>query len=303
VEIVAGPSDFLFPPSPTSGMVRGKNSSAKLKSHCFIGVSLGGGKSDKTCIAVLEYFPEHEKVFLSRLYEKISDSRVEPADNSLIELLSALQQNKPVDTIAIDVPLTLPPCIPCRLKCPGYEKCKVSEVQWMHRQFQKRQSQKKRPNKHFTPYTQRSVEIFIEDELEEKFHPSEALGANAAPLTARAQYLQKRLGGPMIEVFPRLSTWRIGLSLKVGKSHLRHYRHSAEGEASREVFLKALVEKNVAFVYQQDIRAMVGKHSAFEAFISGLTAYLKFRGQSEKRPKSFPRGAAWIEFPKADISW
>jgi hypothetical protein len=37
----------------------------------FIGVSLAGGKSDKACVAVLEYYREKNKIFLSRLFDKI----------------------------------------------------------------------------------------------------------------------------------------------------------------------------------------------------------------------------------------
>jgi hypothetical protein len=33
----------------------------------FIGISLAGGKSDKACVAILEYYPENRKLFLSKL--------------------------------------------------------------------------------------------------------------------------------------------------------------------------------------------------------------------------------------------
>lgn len=299
--LTASSTELDFLGSSTSGMIRRRSSNKGLKSHCFVGISLGGGKNDRTCVSVLEYYPEHQKIFLSRLYEKISNQKGVSADEGLFTLLDSLE--KPIDKIAFDVPLTLPKCIPCRLKCPGIEKCKVSEVVWMQKQFAKRAKKKKRPNRLFTPYTQRGVEMYLEDEFEEKFHPSHALGSNAAPLTARAQYLQRRLRLPVVEAYPRLSIWRLGLAMKVPKTHLRNYKNMIDGEVSREVFLKALVEKNIAFVYQQDIRAMIAKNSSFEAFIVGLTAYLGFRGQNEKRPKGFPRASAWIEFPKSEFSW
>ena len=268
--------------------------------HRFAGISLAGGKTDKTCVAVMEYFPEHEKVFLSRLYEKIGREGEFSSDHMLHQVL--MKTEGPIDTIAFDVPLDLPKCISCRLACPGYEKCKVKEIQWMREKDQKN-NLKKKPQKIFTPYTQRPVEMLITGDLEEKFSFSHALGANMAPLTARAHFLKKRLKAKMIEVYPKLSIWRIGRSLRVAKSHLRFHRHSVGGDEARQAILKALVNKDLAFIYQQDIRAMVSNHHAFEAFIAGMTAYLKFRGLTEKPPVGFPKGAGWVEFPAQDLQW
>src|SRR6185312_5418436 len=41
------------------------------KFHRFIGISLGGGKTDKTALSVIEYYPIQRKIFLSRLFDKI----------------------------------------------------------------------------------------------------------------------------------------------------------------------------------------------------------------------------------------
>ena len=43
----------------------------KSKVHRFVGISLSGGKADKACVAVIEYYSLHKKIFLARLYEKI----------------------------------------------------------------------------------------------------------------------------------------------------------------------------------------------------------------------------------------
>ena len=37
----------------------------------FIGISLSGGKADKACVAVVEYFPKFKKLFLSNMFERI----------------------------------------------------------------------------------------------------------------------------------------------------------------------------------------------------------------------------------------
>ena len=269
-----------------------------------MGVSLGGGKTDKSCVAILDYFPEYGKVFLSQIVDRIGpqlDTNPQiSGDRVLTEILA--HEGHGAELIALDVPLNMPVCIPCRLKCPGYEVCKVKEVAWMRKEHRHR-AKRKKPNKMFTPYTERCVEIFLNNGLEESFHLSHALGANAAPLTARAQFLQKHLGNNLIEVAPEVSVWRIGRALRVPKTHLRFHKHSVGGDVSREIILSAICAKNAVFMYQQDIRLMATNSAAFDAFISAFTAYLQFRDQCEARPAGFPARAGWMAFPKEKISW
>lgn len=248
----------------------------------------------------MEYFPDHGKLFLNRLIDRIGSKDGESADKALTTILA--EAGKEAEYVALDVPLNLPPCISCKLKCPGYESCKVAEVAWMRKEF-KRRDKKRKANKPFTPYTERGVEIYLSSGLEEPFHLSHALGANAAPLTARAHFLKKHVEANLLEVAPKVSVWRIGRSLKIAKSHLRFHRHAVGGDESREVMLNALCEKQVVFMYQQDVRLMVQDGAAFESFVAALTAYLMYKGQCEARPKGFPRKAGWIHFPKEKISW
>lgn len=265
------------------------------KNHRFIGVSLSGGKSDKACVAVLEYFPEHKKVFLSRLYEKIKSEEYMSADLKIHEIL--LQYHEHVESVAFDVPLTLPKCVRCELKCPGFETCSEKEMEWL-REFYNKVNKKKKPKKMFTPYTQRPVEAYIGHSLEEPFDIQHALGANMAPLTARAHFIQRRLEVPTIEVFPKLTVWRLGQEIKVAKSHLRFHRHAVGGDESRRLFLTELANRKDVFFYEQDFKVMIENNHAFEAFICAYTGFLKFQGLTEPRPPRFPSKEAWIEFPK-----
>jgi hypothetical protein len=271
-----------------------------LQLHRFAGVALGGGKTDRTGVAILEYYPQHRRVFLRKLDEKIKAEETISADQKLVELLS--QDEVDLSSVGFDAPLQLPKCLRCHLRCPGYEKCDEPEILWMWKVHAER-SKHKRPNKIFTPYTERCSEMHIANHLEEPFHPAHALGSNKAPLTARALFLKQRLTVPTFEVYPELTLWRLGRALRISKSHLRFYKHSFEGDESRLIFLKALVDHEIAFLYQQDIRTMVENWNAFEAFLCALTGFLRFRGQVEKKPKDFPRDEAWIEFPKETIEW
>lgn len=264
----------------------------------FIGISLAGGKSDKACVAILEYYPENKKIFLSRLFEKIKSDEKISGDLKIHELIE--QNLETTKYVAFDTPWNLPNCMTCQHKCPGYENCHEPHIEWMwHHQDDK--LKKKRPKKLFTPYTQRCVEMYLQTELEEPFNLHHAMGSNSAPLLARANFIQKRLSANCIEVHPKLTLWRLGEVLKVMKSHLRGYRAAFGGDDSRAQFLQSLNENNIAFIYHQDMKQMVENNHAFEAFLCGFTAFLKYKGLTEKKPKNFPSNEDWIEFPVKDL--
>lgn len=268
--------------------------------HRFIGISLSGGKNDKACVAVVEYYPKYHKVFLSRLFEKIKSDDGISADLKIHEIIE--QYKGEVETVAFDVPFNPPLSFDCEPGCVAYENSDAPHIKWMWEHHRKRAAKKKNVRL-FTPYTQRAVEMYVATELEEPMIMHDALGANVAPMMARARYISRRLTLPLIEVFPKLSVWRIGRSLNVMKSHLRFHKHSVGGDDSRRSILHALSAHNVVFVYEQDVRAMVANNHAFEAFICAFTAFLKYKSQTEPRPAGFPPSEAWIDFPRENIKW
>ncbi len=294
--------------------LKSASSRQSLRLHRFAGVAMGGGKSEKTALAIIEYYPAEKRLFLRALRDRVADEdRLEPRrddergkrrvshDQVLFELLT--KGEKGLEIIAFDAPLQLPKCIRCTLPCPGYERCDLPAIRWHWEMFRARQAVK-RPTKIFTPYTERCAEVWISQELEEEFHPSHALGANAAPLAARLHYLARRLRAvkskskpELIEVFPKLSVWRIGSQLKLPKSQLRFHRHGQESDMARHQFLKALVESEQAFIYQQDVKLMVENPQVFDAFIAAYTAFLKHLGRTQPRPQGYPKDEIWIEFP------
>lgn len=267
--------------------------------HRFIGISLGGGKTDKTSMSVVEYYPAQRKIFLSRLFDKIGSEGEVSADSQVHSLVT---QFPALDSVAFDVPLALPKCVTCRLKCPGFEACDQPEIEWMWKQF-RAQKKKKSPPRLFTPYTERCVEQFLQTELEEPFHLQHALGSNLAPLTARAHFITRRLKVPVVEVFPKLSLWRIGNALHVPKSQLRFHRHWDAGAESRQLVLNKMMDKNVAFIYDQDVKILVESPQAFDSFVCSLTGLLSFLGHCEVRPKGFPKRESWLEIPKKIFVW
>lgn len=265
----------------------------------FIGVSLAGGKSDKACVAILEYYPQNKKIFLARLFEKIKSEEEISGDLKIHELIT--QNDQTVKYVAFDTALSMPPCLGCKLKCPGYEHCHEPHIDWMWKYF--REQKHVKPKKLFTPYTQRAVEMYFQSKLEDKFYLHHAMGANSAPLMARALFIKNRLDYDCIEVFPKLSMWRMGEALGLMKSTLKDHRAAFGGDESREKFIQALNEKNIAFIYHQDTKSMIENSHAFEAFLCGLTAFLKYKHQTEPRPKNFPKNESWIEFPIKDAKF
>lgn len=262
--------------------------------HRFLGISLGGGKSDKACIAVLEYYPQHKKVFLSRIFEKIKSEENISADLKISEIIDLYRGE--FENISFDSPLALPLCLTCQLKCPGTEACQEPHIRWMWNQHLAN-TKKKKPKKVFTPYTQRAAEVYLANQLEEPFQISHAMGANSAPLLARALFLKKRIKTECLEIFPKLSVWRIGRALGVMKSHLRFHRHVVSGDVSRRELLTALGARNFAFVYDQDVKLMIENNHAFESFICALTGFLKYQGKTEGKPSGFPSRESWIVYP------
>lgn len=274
--------------------------SRSMGSTKFIGVALAGGKTDKTALAVLDYFPKQKKIFLSLVVPKIKSNEEYSSDQKLIDLID--ENSEDLSSVAFNVPLRLPKCMRCDLQCPGYEKCEEEEIKWLWKNY-KKYSKGKKPKKLFTPYTERCIDRYLATELEEPFQPPHALGANLAPLTTRALFLAKRIAVPCIETHAKPSLWRIGRSLKIQKSYLRFHKHSVSGEEARSSILDKLIEKDIAFIYEQDRRMIVEDNHVFEAFLAGLTSILFYQNQCEEPPKDFPENEGWFALPKAQIDW
>lgn len=169
----------------------------------------------------------------------------------------------------------------------------------MWKQFKKHKKRKPRI-KIFTPYTQRVSEYLLNTEYGQSL---EAFGANTAPLTARGQFLIRRLKNhSLLEVNPALTIQRIAQHFKVPKSHGLYYKHQVGGEESRQTILDHLVKRDIVFVYQQDYMRLIHNSDAFDAFFNAFTGYLKSMNLCESKPDDVPLGQGWIEFPKLDLS-
>ncbi len=274
--------------------------SRTFKKYRFIGVSLSGGKTPRTHVAVIDFFPSEKKVFLTHLFRDIGEMNGLTADTVLIDLIKSHKED--VQSISIDAPLTMPKCIRCRLVCPGAEACTQPEIKWMW-QHHKAMDRKKNPNKIFTPYTERCVESYLSTQLEQNFPVDHTLGSNRAPLWARTFFLQKRLKSfKLLEVMPRINTWRIGRELKISKTPLMFYKNSVEGSHHRQTILDRFVDAEWLFIYLQDVKHMVKDVYVFESVMSAFTGLLQYKNLCEKPPKNFPLTEGWVAMPKSSFS-
>jgi hypothetical protein len=267
--------------------------------HRFLGLSLSGGKSDKACLAVIEFYPHQKRVFLARLFEKIKTEEHLSADLKIVQLIQQFEEDS--ETLTIDVPLSLPKCLRCQLKCPGYENCSESEMIFF-RGLMAEVNRSKKPKKVFTPYTQRCTDAYLNYKMEEKIDVQHAMGSNLAPLTARALFLKRRLKLDTLETNTKVAVFRLGEQLKVSKSHSKFHKHSVGGDESRQVILRELIDSRGVFIYQQDLKSMVENNHAFEAFICAYMGFLKKQHLTEERPAKFPKEESWVEIPKVSRS-
>ncbi len=208
----------------------------------FIGIDLGGGRGKTTAVARLETRVVGEPGRLVVVEAKIrhghrgtgaADAGVHGdahfRDEVLLDYLARWVDPRTV--VAVNAPLTLPPCVRCQLACPGIGACEVPVVQWMRRwgPTLRPRGRTQDPGKPVvTPYTQRATELLL---AAAGLQPRESLGQGNGPLTARATYLRRalsprlRLHENLLEVDPNATLTRRFGADAVWRAH--------QGEQSR----------------------------------------------------------------------
>lgn len=255
-----------------------------MKKEIFLGLYLGGIKKDKSSLLVLESYKGQEKLVISNIESKFKNARVEAYPDEILK--RQIKHYKNVKSIGASFPLTAPPCLPCKLKCPGVSKCSVPEVQWLVREYKKASSLTGKSLKDRSipsPYSERGVDYFVANLLEEKFPLEPAFGPTRSAFYARGQFLMKGLKDlDFLEVSTKASLWRLGLKFGIRKSVLRNFYRSEKAEEHRELFLNKL-EKSF-FLYQEDKELLIGNKFIFEALICALTAFFAAKEEVETLP-------------------
>lgn len=277
----------------------------------YMGLSLGGAKSERTCLAVIDHYRNHDKAFVVDIFESIGAQDDLTADQMLLQLIDELSHElsetggSTVKVMAVDAPLTLPPCFG---GCPkesdnecdeGYETCKRPDVKWMRQQY-KRAKEKHSKLKHCTPYTQRPVDVYFRYKYpDENLFQDETLGANLAPQAARMSYLKRFIGDiELIEVWPKLALHHLQKPLKLSKRELLGYKHLENGINVRTQVLERLVEKSNLFIYERDMKKIVTNVSSFDSLLCAWAALQFDLGRVVKFRGDLPIETGWVQIPE-----
>jgi hypothetical protein len=273
-----------------------------------VGLELVGVKIDKSCLVVLDHYPERKRLLMVELIQNAPESKEIPppdqVDQKLVQLIN--DKASPKENFAglgVHAPLTLPPLFEQGLgtkKIPWMQQNKNPEVRWMKEVWDSLSPQPKA----FSPYLQRPTEIWLRFMTKDHFNVSEGFGANTAPLLARMLFLQPYLPIPINEVFPKASVARIVSSLGMPKWIGAMYSDLEKGIEAREEFLKFFSKKcPQIFIYQRDFDTLIQNLNAFNAWICALTQHLCANSCFEKPPEGYPKNAHFIRIPPRNIDW
>jgi hypothetical protein len=247
----------------------------------YVGLELGSGR--RTAVVALDYFPDQKKVFLAELRSNYQASDEQSSDDQLIAYVNSLEPS----VIGIDAPLSLPPCIDCKLECPTVALCEVPAVRWM-REEAKRWGTGKFPS----PYTQRPVDYLLrgkwQDEAVVPFPTDESFGSSRAPLAARMQYLKRHFEASLLEVNPRLALSALANQFDFSSRELRRSRDVDDGLENRFALLDKMSapprceEAPHLFLYNSEISQLSQELSAFDALLCAWMAAYEGLGLLEQ---------------------
>lgn len=242
-----------------------------------LGIDLGGASSDTTGYAVLEA-GDRPKLLAAGRPSKGSNPR--EAEQRLVDLIDEWQPA----VVAIDAPLTLPPCLTCPSYCRGPgELCELGAANRLW-------------DRNWNAVSQRECELHISDHLHERPLPTMQLGV----ITARAVALANRLAtrgtppsvmerGEVLEVYPK-ATLR---QLAVSNPSLAPRQKGEEPDAYRKRVLSALAQRIDNLGAHAD--ALQSGH-VFDGLIAAYTGWLSPTGL-QPPPDNFNVASGWIWYP------
>lgn len=86
--------------------------------NSIAGMSLGGGRKENFFFALLEYFDDQKRWFLTTI-QQVKDEEKLDSDETITNWIT----NYKLKELVVDFPLTKPHCIECDLSCPGTKLC------------------------------------------------------------------------------------------------------------------------------------------------------------------------------------
>lgn len=269
-----------------------------MKKEIYLGLYLGGIKKDKSSLLVLESYKGQKKLVISNIESKFRNAKTEAFPDEILK--KQIKHYKNIKAIGVNFPLQGPPCLTCKLTCPGVSKCEVPEVSWLVREYKKASklsSTSDKDRKIPSPYSERGLDYLVANLLEEKFPLEPAFGPTRSAFYARGQFLMRGLKDyDFVEVFTKASLWRLGLKYGLRKSVLRNFYRSEKSEEHRELFLNKLAAD--FFLYEEDKELLIENKFIFEALICALSAFSHAKKEVESFPKQVLKRAHYVGLPE-----
>jgi hypothetical protein len=271
----------------------------------FLGLELGGSR--RTALVCLEYHPRERRVYHYETAAHVVGSREETADEKLLRTINDLAP----DLIAVDAPLTFPPCaFGCERKCAGVDGCEKASVLWMREECARRRwSKAKFP----APYTHRPVDLLMrgrwQDDTPVTVPSEEAMGSGRAPITVRMNYLRQRLlCKELVEVSPRFALAGFADWYGMSVRELRRARDIEHGAENRFTILNKMAERThheqipQLNLFMTEVVALAKDLDAFDAFLCALTGVYSELNLLEPLEELRPEWG-WVARPRKRASF
>lgn len=251
-----------------------------MASRRVLGIDLGGALQRTTGYAVLRGVRRPKVVDVGVLTKSKS---AEAAERLLLELI----ERSDASLVAVDAPLTLPPCLVCPSNClgPDSELCELrsSQLVWAEGG---------------NPVTERLCEVKLRAEIGGGGPlPTMRIGQIAGRGVALARRLRARraergaIGGPeLIEVYPAASLHRLGWTKRPSSSAGEAAVHRFRGRV-----LKSLGDEIAGLRDYQECR---DDGHIFDALIAAYTGWLAPDGL-QAPDDGFNAASGWIWVPRA----
>jgi hypothetical protein len=260
-----------------------------------IGLDLSGSRNQKTCVAVLDFYPKGNRLILSELKTDLGPKGEKTGDDSLVGCLEDLNDPKfKITGVATTAPISLPPFFLEKKTC-------AEQIRWVDSLLPKTE----RLQKPFIPYLQRPLEFWLRYMSKERFaNVGDAFGSNWAPLTARLQFLKTQLAVDFNEIFFRGALLRILPSIGLKKELVDDYNDLEKGLKTRDLIIRKLCDTlTQLFIYDGDIDRLILDLPCFHAFIAVLCQHLSLLELCDERPRDLPDSATWVLIPQRNLRW
>jgi predicted nuclease with RNAse H fold len=244
-----------------------------------LGLDLGGASSRTTGIVVLEGARRPVRVGLDPEPQVLPRART-PADAD--ERVLELVRDARPDVVAIDAPLTLPPCLRCSVACrgPGVDRCERADARGLWRAG-------------WNPTSQRLCELLIYERVHERPMPTMQLGVLTARALVLARQLRRLRPAPrVLEVYPRATL----AALRSVHPAIRPRERTGGRAEHRQGVVRAMRRKGLIEVPDR-LRNPVSEEHVFDALVAAYTGWLH-PGGLHPPPPMMRESDGWIWIPR-----